>query len=156
MKVYELPAATGLDSWILTERPDPKPTHGQALVKLHAASLNYRDVLLATGRYGFSKLPAHLVPVSDGAGEVVEIGAGVTRVRPGDRVAGIFSQNWIGGAQSPDVRDSSLGGAIDGVSQFAGEYSDQPSSPSNRWARAAMMIALAVSSVRCSVISSNP
>jgi NADPH:quinone reductase-like Zn-dependent oxidoreductase len=90
----------------------PTYSQGQVLVKLHAASLNYRDVSLATG---FSKRPEHLVPVSDGAGEVVEVGAGVKRVKMGDCVAGIFSQNWISGVQPADVRDGFLGGAIDGV-----------------------------------------
>ncbi len=116
MRAYEVPAPTGLDSWIPVERDDPKPGRGQVLVKMRVVALNYRDILVATGRYRFpAAFPKNLVPVSDGAGEVVEVGAEVTRVRCGDRVAGLFAQTWLGGAQAADSRDGTLGGAIDGV-----------------------------------------
>jgi len=82
---------------------------------MHAASLNYRDLMIINGRAARGAPPADLVPLSDGAGEVVAVGPGVTRVRPGDRVAATFMQNWIGGAIGPDDAASSLGGAIDGV-----------------------------------------
>jgi NADPH:quinone reductase-like Zn-dependent oxidoreductase len=115
MRAYELPAPTGLGSWTRVDRVCPKPGRGQVLVRMHAASLNYRDILVATGRYGFEALPKNLVPVSDGAGQVVEVGSEVTRVKPGDRVAGIFVQTWFGGAQPADARDNALGGTVDGV-----------------------------------------
>jgi NADPH:quinone reductase-like Zn-dependent oxidoreductase len=114
MKSWIIPDATGLDSWKLIERDVPRPGPGQALVRLHAASLNYRDVLIAKGVYD-GKPVRNRVPVSDGAGEVIEIGAGVTRVRPGDRVAGIFCQTWLGGEAPADAHLHALCGGLDGV-----------------------------------------
>jgi NADPH:quinone reductase-like Zn-dependent oxidoreductase len=114
MKAFEIKEASGIDSLILAERPDPKPGYGQALVKIKAASLNYRDLLVVKGAYA-RNLPAGLVPCSDGAGEVVETGEGVTRVKQGDRVAGIFMQTWISGELDQIKAKSALGGAIDGV-----------------------------------------
>jgi NADPH:quinone reductase-like Zn-dependent oxidoreductase len=115
MRVYRLPKATSLDDLTLAEMDRPSPGRGQVLVRMRAASLNYRDLLVARGSYGAGALPPDLVPLSDGAGEVVEIGPGVTRVAPGDRVAGIFMQSWLGGEQGPEDGQSALGGAIDGV-----------------------------------------
>jgi NADPH:quinone reductase-like Zn-dependent oxidoreductase len=88
------------------------------LIKLRAWSLNYRDLLVARGIYAPKlKLPFQLL--SDGVGEVVEIGEGVTRVKPGERVAGIFMQTWLEGEPSSEKALSALGGAIPGV---AAEY----------------------------------
>jgi NADPH:quinone reductase-like Zn-dependent oxidoreductase len=114
MKAFEIKQPSGIDSLTLSERPDPKPSYGQALVKIKAASLNFRDLLVVKGAYS-RNLPPGLVPCSDGAGEVVEIGEGVTRVKPGDRVAGIFMQTWISGELDEGKAKSALGGAIDGV-----------------------------------------
>jgi NADPH:quinone reductase-like Zn-dependent oxidoreductase len=84
------------------------------LVRVHAVSLNYRDLLIAEGKYMRGlKLP--LIPFSDGAGEVADIGPGVSRVQQGDRVAGIFMQNWLSGEVSPYVTRASLGGSVDGM-----------------------------------------
>jgi NADPH:quinone reductase-like Zn-dependent oxidoreductase len=94
--------------------PDPKPGHGQVLVRIKATSLNYRDLLVAKGLYS-RNLPLPLIPLSDGAGEVAAIGPGVTRVKPGDRVAGIFMQTWIDGGPNETKGRSALGGAINGV-----------------------------------------
>ncbi len=115
MRIYRFPQANGIDTLELQEAPTPRPGPGQVLVRMRAASLNYRDLNVAAGRAARGSLPANLVPLSDGAGEVAEVGAGVTRVQPGDRVAGIFMQNWIGGDIEPYHVDSSLGGSIDGV-----------------------------------------
>jgi NADPH:quinone reductase-like Zn-dependent oxidoreductase len=105
VRAVEIRGAFGLDNLALVERPDPRPGPGQALVRLRAASLNYRDLLTAEGKYNpKQKLP--LIPCSDGAGEVVEVGEGVTRVQPGDRVCAIFAQRWIAGV---------LGGPLDGT-----------------------------------------
>lgn len=114
MRVYELREAKGIDSLLLTERPDPQPGPGQVLVRMRAASLNYRDLVVVTGGYGAS-LPLPIIPLSDGAGEVVSTGEGVTRFRAGDRVAAIFMQRWITGEITDEVAASALGGAIDGV-----------------------------------------
>ena len=115
MKFYKFPQAAGIDTLELHEAPTPQPGRGQILVKMRAASLNYRDLNVAAGRAARGTLPPNLVPLSDGAGEVVALGADVTRVAVGDRVAGMFMQNWLGGDMEAYHVDSSRGGAIDGV-----------------------------------------
>jgi NADPH:quinone reductase-like Zn-dependent oxidoreductase len=115
MRVYQIPKPEGVDSLVLRETPTPKPGRGQVLVRMRAASLNYRDLMVLTGRYARRTPLPDLVPLSDGAGEVAEIGPDVTRVKPDDRVAGIFMQSWIGGDIEPEHAASSLGGAIHGV-----------------------------------------
>ena len=114
MKLYELQHKSGLDSLTRTERADPRPGPGQILVAVKACSLNYRDLLVAQGAYG-APPPLGRIPLSDGAGDVVEIGAGVTRVKVGDRVAGIYMQGWTGGGVTAEVASTALGGAIDGM-----------------------------------------
>ena len=115
MRSYKLPTATSLDDLALVEVDQPRPGRGQVLVRLRAASLNYRDLMIATGRYGRGDVTPGLVPLSDGAGEVAEVGPEVTRFRTGERVAGLFMQSWIGGAIRPDDFKSALGGSVDGV-----------------------------------------
>ncbi len=115
MRLYRLPKQTGLDDLTLTQAETPRPGRGQVLVRMHAASLNFRDLAVATGRYMMSALPPNLVPLSDGAGEVVELGEGVSRVSVGDRVCPIFMQSWTGGEMEPADSTTALGGAIDGV-----------------------------------------
>lgn len=114
MKAYELNAPVGLDSLAIVERDIPNPGAGEVLVRLHAASLNYRDIQVASGQYGNSG-PERLSPLSDGAGEVVAVGDGVSRFKVGDRVAGIFMQTWLAGPMRNEYPESALGGAIDGV-----------------------------------------
>jgi NADPH:quinone reductase-like Zn-dependent oxidoreductase len=114
LKAYEIANPTGIDALKIIERAAPRPAHGEVLMRVRAVSLNYRDLaLIRGGMAAMMKLP--LVPVSDGAGEVLEIGPGVTRVKPGDRVAAIFTQNWIAGPPSANNYSSSLGGGIDGM-----------------------------------------
>ncbi len=115
MRVYQIPKPGDIDGLTLCEAPTPKPGRGQVLVRMRAASLNYRDLMVVTGRYARGEPLADLVPLSDGAGEVAEIGPGVTRVKPGDRVASIFMQTWLGGDIDPSDAASSLGGSIHGV-----------------------------------------
>ena len=115
MRIYQIPHPEGIDSLLQREAPTPKPGRGQVLVRMRAASLNYRDLMVLTGRYARGAPLADLVPLSDGAGEVADIGPDVTRVKPGDRVAGIFMQSWLGGDVEPADAGSSLGGAIHGV-----------------------------------------
>ena len=114
MRAYGLKPVQSLDSLTLVERPDPRPGPGQVLIAPRAWSLNYRDLNVAKGAYG-GPPPAGRIPLSDGAGEVVEVGPGVTRVKAGDRVAGCFMQGWIAGAPSAEVAATALGGAIDGM-----------------------------------------
>jgi NADPH:quinone reductase-like Zn-dependent oxidoreductase len=114
MKVYELQSNAGIDALTLVERPEPKPEAGQVVIHVRATSLNYRDLIVAEGTYGSGqKYP--LIPMSDGAGEVVAVGEGVTRVKVGDRVAGIFFQDWIYGQLTRQKMKSDLGGGIDGM-----------------------------------------
>ncbi len=114
MQAWELAAPEGIGSLALRERPDPEPGPGQVLVRIRAASLNYRDLILVRGGYGRGlKLP--LIPLSDAAGEVAGVGPGVTRFRPGDRVAALFMQSWLAGPYRETYGASALGGAIDGV-----------------------------------------
>ena len=94
--------------------PDPTPAPGQILIRVHAASLNYRDLMIALGHYGGTP-PSNLVPLSDGAGEVVGVGEGVSRVQVGDRVAGIFFQTWLDGGIRAAYHASALGGAVNGM-----------------------------------------
>jgi NADPH:quinone reductase-like Zn-dependent oxidoreductase len=116
MELYRLPKATAISDLTRAQAETPRPARGQVLVRMRAASLNYRDLMVATGRYGRGgSVPADLVPLSDGAGEVVEAGPDVTRVKVGDRVAGIFMQGWLAGQPDAAYAASSLGGAIDGV-----------------------------------------
>ena len=115
MRAYQLPkGGAGIDALTKVERPMPKPGHRQVLVKVAACSLNYRDLGIVRGTYRMG-VPDNIVPLSDGAGEVVEVGSGVKRVKAGDNVAGCFFQRWPGGEPSPDVQQFALGGAIDGM-----------------------------------------
>ncbi len=114
MRAFEIRKAFGLDSLTLTERPDPVLGPGHVLVRIKAASLNFRDLLTIRGVYN-PKLPLPLVPLSDGAGEVVRVGEGVTRVKAGDRVAGIFAQKWLAGPPTKAKLLSTLGGPLDGM-----------------------------------------
>ena len=115
MKCYHLPRATTIDDLAITEREPPRPGPGQVLVRIRACSLNYRDLMVATGRYGGGPPPSGLVPLSDGAGTVEGVGDGVTRVRAGDRVAGTFFATWADGPPLPEHHAHALGGSVDGV-----------------------------------------
>lgn len=114
MKVYEIQGGFGVDALRLAERPQPQPGPGQVLLKLRAISLNYRDLLTVKGTYN-PKLRLPSVPVSDGVGEVVAIGEGVTRVKTGQRVAGIFMPGWLEGELDDAKARTALGGAVDGL-----------------------------------------
>jgi len=104
----------GIDSLEFVERPTPTPGPGEVLVGVRAVSLNYRDLLMVKGLYN-PKLRFPRVPCSDGAGEVIAVGEGVTEWKPGDRVMGIFMQNWLEGPLTPARAKGALGGDIDGM-----------------------------------------
>lgn len=115
MRLYRFPKAASPDDLTPAEAPVPAPQRGQVLLRMHAWSLNYRDLMVATGRYGVAGTRPDLVPLSDGAGEVVAIGADVHRARVGDRVCPTFMQGWRGGEVIAEARQRALGGTIDGV-----------------------------------------
>jgi NADPH:quinone reductase-like Zn-dependent oxidoreductase len=115
MKCYIIPSPKGIDSLKPAERPDPTPGPRQVLVRVKASSLNYRDLLTIEAQYARSAPKPDLIPLSDGAGEVVAVGPGTTRVKVGDRVAGCFMQRWFGGAVHDAAFTSAMGGAIDGM-----------------------------------------
>jgi NADPH:quinone reductase-like Zn-dependent oxidoreductase len=124
MKAFEIQNKFGLESLTQVERPDPTAAPLHVVIKMSAVSLNYRDFLTIEGKYN-PRLPLPLVPLSDGVGEVVAIGDGVARVKVGDRVAGNFSQKWLGGEPARSKLGASLGGPLDGMlSEFRALHED--------------------------------
>jgi len=123
MKVYEV-KEFGIENLALVNREEPQPGANEVLVKFHAASLNYRDLMFVNGVYNpKAKLPA--VPFSDAAGEVTAVGSNVTRWKVGDRVCPIFTQGWIEGEPSFQKNRATLGaGALDGVLREYGAFDE--------------------------------
>ena len=113
MRTWQI-SSFGVDSLEFVERPTPSPGPGEVLVAVRAISFNYRDLLLVKGIYN-PKLKLPRIPCSDGSGEVAAVGEGVTAWKPGDRVAGIFMQNWFDGVLTPIKARGALGGDIDGT-----------------------------------------
>ncbi len=114
MKAYVIrKGATSLDQLQRVELPDPKPGPGQILVRMKAASLNYRDQMIMVGMYIGGPVARDTIPISDGAGEVVQVGSGVTRFKAGDRVASTFFQGWVDGPPTGPL--PALGNPVDGV-----------------------------------------
>ncbi|MCE0483628.1 MAG: NAD(P)-dependent alcohol dehydrogenase [Methylacidiphilales bacterium] len=114
MRLFEIRDSFGLDHLLPAKRPNPLPGPGQVLVLIRAVSLNYRDLLIVQGKYNpRMKLPR--VPVSDGAGEVVAAGDGVTAWKPGDRVVSPFFPDWIEGEMTAAKTATALGGDVDGL-----------------------------------------
>jgi NADPH:quinone reductase-like Zn-dependent oxidoreductase len=113
MRAWQI-SSFGLDSLEFVERPTPAAGPGEVLVAIRAISLNFRDLLVVKGHYN-PKMQLPRIPCSDGAGVVMEVGAGVTRWKPGDRVMGIFMQNWLDGSLTRGKAKGALGGDTDGV-----------------------------------------
>ena len=119
-QVAKILTGKGIETLTVGDAPIPQPGPGQALVRLHAATLNFRDLIMAKGLIpGIAKEP-DLVPLSCASGEVIAVGDGVTRVKPGDRVTPTFTQGWISG---PQLSMDMLGGLIDGVAR---QYANFP------------------------------
>jgi NADPH:quinone reductase-like Zn-dependent oxidoreductase len=113
MQAWRIPSF-GIDRLEFVALPDPQPKRGEVLIRVHAVALNYRDLMVVEGRYN-PKMYLPRIPASDGAGEVIAVGDEVTRVKPGDRVAGAFMQNWIDGEADAAKIRGALGGDIDGM-----------------------------------------
>ena len=113
MKVYEVQkASTTLDGLRRAERAEPKPGPRQVLIRVRATSINFRDKAVLLGTY-FAPVERETIPLSDGAGDVVAVGEGVTRFKTGDRVAGTFFQVWTGGPRTAYY--PALGVPLDGM-----------------------------------------
>ena len=125
MKTYEI-QEFGIDKLAIVDRATPEPRPNEVLVKFHAFSLNYRDLMLVRGEYNpRTKFPA--VPFSDGAGEIVAVGGDVTKWKVGDRVCPIFMQGWAEGEVSAEAARTTLGGGSDwdGVLREFGAFSEE-------------------------------
>ena len=122
MKAYEI-NEFGIDNLTLAERDEPTAQSNEVKVKFHATSLNYRDLMMIKGVYN-PRLKRPLVPFSDGAGEVVEIGEKVTKFKIGDRVSPIFMQGWIDGAIDFQKGRTALGGDSDGCLREFGTFDE--------------------------------
>jgi NADPH:quinone reductase-like Zn-dependent oxidoreductase len=113
MKAWRI-SSFGIENLQQVTLPDPQPKSGEVVVRVHAVSWNYRDLMMVLGYYN-PRLQMPRIPCSDGAGEVIATGPGVTRARVGDRVCGIFMQNWIDGEPEAAKQIGALGGDIDGM-----------------------------------------
>ncbi len=139
MKAIRLRQPAGLDSLVLDTADAPAPGPGEVRVRIHAASLNFRDMLVATG---FFPVADGLVPLSDAAGEVVDVGEGVAGLAPGDAVISLFHPNWRDGHMERHELDQAPGGPKPG---FACEFATRPAGHFTRapaglsWAEAATL-----------------
>ena len=126
MRALSVTEPWGLDAIEVVEAPDPAPGPGQVLVRMRAVSLNYRDMLMVNGMYPrMAGNPSAITPFSDGCGIVEAVGAGVTRVQPGDRVATMFFQAWISGPPTLEKLTSSLGSPIPGAGRELAVFSQE-------------------------------
>lgn len=114
MKVMEISPEFGLENLRMAERAEPVPGPGQVRIRMRAAAINFRDLMMVDGRYN-PRQPLPLIPCSDGVGVVEELGEGVTRFKVGDRILPIFAQQWYGGEPTQDRIRSTVGGPIDGT-----------------------------------------
>ncbi len=112
--------ATNLDGLVLEDAPLPEPGPAEVRVRVHAASLNYRDQIILTGNYG-AQVAEDLVPLSDGAGEIDAVGSGVARWSVGDRVTSLYFKNWNDGPPVPGM-GFGLGSPRDGEQGMLAEY----------------------------------
>jgi NADPH:quinone reductase-like Zn-dependent oxidoreductase len=114
MRYWSFETGFGYDNLVLHEAETPRPGPRDVLLEMRAASLNYRDLVVLRGQHGRRVTPP-LIPLSDGVGIVTETGEDVTDLKPGDRVAPVFFQNWEGGPPPEDLEAGRLGGPLDGV-----------------------------------------
>jgi NADPH:quinone reductase-like Zn-dependent oxidoreductase len=111
MRVHQLGGAEGLR---FDDLPEPSPGPGEVAIRVRAASLNFRDLLMLKGQYN-PRIDLPFVPCSDGAGEVAAVGPGVSRFKAGDRVAAAFMPGWQGGEPTEAAARSALGAGGTGM-----------------------------------------
>src|SRR5258705_101946 len=120
MRAYRIESFGKLDGVVLGESPDPKPGTREILVRVRATSLNYRDLMVLKGG-GRGPTKQGVVPLSDGAGEVVALSDGARRFAIGDAVIGCFHPRWFGGPIKADYLTDRLGANLDGMlAEYAG------------------------------------
>jgi NADPH:quinone reductase-like Zn-dependent oxidoreductase len=113
MRAWEIGPLTGIEGLRLTDRADPVPGHGEVLVRVAAAGLNYRDLMVLAGQYG-AGLPAIRIPLSDGVGVIEALGDGVAGWKAGQRVIAPHFTQWLDGPFSMAVFGSDYGVTADG------------------------------------------
>jgi NADPH:quinone reductase-like Zn-dependent oxidoreductase len=114
MYSYRVEKGAGIAALTLREEPPPTPGRGQVIVRVRAVSLNFRELMIVENGVYPLPIKPDLIPVSDGAGEVVAVGEGVTRVKLGDRVVGQIFTQWIDGPFGWG-HAAQLGGSLDGM-----------------------------------------
>ena len=132
MEALEL-SAPGLENLAVVERPRPEPGHGEVLVRMLAASLNYRDLRMMQAGSGGRGGGLPITPLSDGCGVIEAVGPGVTRVAVGDRVASLFFQGWLDGPPTAPKLQTALGQPIPGVGRQYALLSEQGVSKVPDW-----------------------
>ncbi|KAI1459479.1 NAD(P)-binding protein [Annulohypoxylon moriforme] len=123
-KQWNVVGENGIDSLKLSEQPVPELRDSQVLVKLHGASLNFRDLVVAQGTYPWATIP-NVIPGSDGAGTVLAVGRHVTRFTPGDKVVTVLNPKLIGGSFTKPLAAFGLGASIDGTFRSIGAFDEQ-------------------------------
>jgi NADPH:quinone reductase-like Zn-dependent oxidoreductase len=118
MKAYQYRMGEPISALRIVDLPMPRVGPGQVLVRMHAAALNFRDLLVVTGQFPRAQQEV-IIPLCDGAGEVVEVAGDVSTLKVGDRVTPLYNQRWMAGEMQDGDTAWSLGGCIDGV---AAEY----------------------------------
>lgn len=155
MKVAAVKVPGGLDKLAIETRPDPAPKAGEILVRVHASSLNYHDYAVAAG---VIKTPDGRIPMSDGAGEVVAVGPGVTKFKVGDKALSTFFPNWEAGGPAPERMVGVPGDRADG---FAAELVAMPAAAFTRlpkgwsYAEAATLPCAALTAWRALVVEAK-
>ncbi|KAF2795128.1 alcohol dehydrogenase [Melanomma pulvis-pyrius CBS 109.77] len=123
---WTLKSGKGFDHITLSQPlPIPPPQGTQCIVHLSAASLNYRDIAMSTGKYLAGTLSPSFIPCSDGAGTIVATGPSVSQFNVGDRVATAFFQDFESGYITPEARKTSLGHPLDGVLREYGTFEER-------------------------------
>ena len=111
MKVWQITEKFGLDNLEKQDVPPPKPGPGEVLIRMNAASLNYRDLVTVNGGYG-KTVQAPLIPCSDGVGQIVECADNANKFPLGTEVCPVFFPNWKDGPAGPDALPDALGGGL--------------------------------------------